>query len=335
VGAYFWLDLATPGLYLKLPNGSYQQVELSFSPVAGAGKPTPHLEPLAAMVPITALQVEEHIKNARLQAGGGVTGSISSPPAGLVVESTLLQDLLRGNKARLAASSALGNIKEKRLLIVLSNNSLTSFETLDAFRKTVIQYSPSQPLSGPVLNAAMDIASAADKKKLIDALTSQLRSRFASVNFADDLSNFKKTDTDLVVVFDFTFKHEWPAMVENRLAQLALPEADFKQSRQSAVPGVSVSASTFVLNKDLEVVRSVLSVPKLLTLRPRIEVSLGNESPALVREQRLQAGLNGLALALRKAIGGDEYDESGGTKLENTNSVLWMLMFNLKSPLQQ
>jgi hypothetical protein len=335
VGAYYWLDIAAPGMYIKLPNGSFQQVQLKSSMVAGMVEPKRYLEPLTAMVPITALQVEEHIRSARLQAVGSTAGDNSSAATTLVVESTLLQDLLRGNKARLAGSRALGNIKGKRLLIVLSSNSLASFDALDAFKNTVIQYSPSQPLSGPVLNAAMDIASAADKKKLIDALTSQLRSRFASVNFADDLSNFKKTDTDLVVVFDFTFKHEWPAMVENRLAQLALPESNYRQSQLNSSPGISVGGSAFILNSDLAVVRSSQRAPKLLTLRPAYEVSPLNASHAVVQEERLQAGFKELALELRKAIGGEEFVDIGGTKVKNANSVLWPLMGTLELPFEQ
>jgi hypothetical protein len=179
--------------------------------------------------------------------------------------------------------------------------------------------------------AATRLAAAVDKRTLVEGLARQLREYFSQVRVADDLSNFKKGDADLILVFDLTFGHRLGEMLKQRDAESDSSLWDRMVALALPVPALLVGASHFLLNNELELVRATFALPQRLTMRPLSEGTYNDAEPAKARDARMVDGLNALTTGLQKAAGAEAFAKIVDASPWACKSVICPLLLDLRA----
>lgn len=134
------------------------------------------------------------------QARGGAS---AQPAPATQITSSALTDLVGGMRLTLASTQIrpTSALKGKRIAIVLSSATLTELEKFRAQRELLLAATANA--SGESARARSDFARASDPRRLLDSLSTFLRSRAAAVTAADDLGTLSTGQVDYAVIFDW------------------------------------------------------------------------------------------------------------------------------------
>lgn len=167
------------GHYRKQPDGSWLEYDI--------GTPT------GAMLKAGTLEALSTKVLADVMKGKGVL------EGEVLVQSRSLDDLVRGSRITLAASTAPVSIKGKRVAVVFSSKTLTDLDRFKREREELI--SATSQLSGDKERERFIMATNPDR--LLDMVAKVLRKHAKSVQPADDLAGLKKG------LFDYAFVLDW------------------------------------------------------------------------------------------------------------------------------
>jgi hypothetical protein len=315
-GIYTWVDAPISGNYRKESDGSFQHVQYAHE--------SRTMQPVLSTARIPEAEVIAHIKAAL------INNTANSPNKKIRFQSTLLQDLIKSGEIYKATDTKLGDISKKRIVLVNSTNTLDSFDALAAFQRTVQNWSNQQP-NIKVRQAGMELANAANSKKIIEDVNSVLVEKFSKVSFSEDFTSINKAETDYILVFDLTFKHDAKNMLIEQEVNASQEAGQKNASKNDSALQIRGGVSYFLLNNKLEVVKSNIQNLKTQDFVKASKWTWVNGS----QEDKIAEGI---AHALKFSTdlmlayyGGQRYYIVDGKRSDNLVSVTWDLRKDLVS----
>jgi hypothetical protein len=317
--------------YIRQNDGSFRAAQYEFSAQRGR-----FMVPIESTAPVSAAQVEQSILEFRQKLATGDSGSTmaAAKPSTVTIESTLLQDLMGGAKARFAANREIGDTHGKSLLVVFSNTTQTSSEHMDDFRNVVSSWGSQQTDAG-VRASAANVVSMVDKKAFFDGLAAKLRQNFAKVTVENDLSPMTNGDADFALVFDFAFDHRVKDILAGQIvdASKTWDEIDraYKTPEEKlyTAPAIYLGVSYFLLNKQLEVVRMSTLNPQAVRFNRAKQSGSYNDPVAKKMADGLAEAVNWSAVGLSMRLNHAPYITFMGNRIENSANILGPLLADI------
>lgn len=226
--------------YRKLADGRWQ--ELSGDSPTGSSLAAGTLEAQSAKVLAAAAAGKTDLKVA------------------LVVQNKALDDLVSGSKIVLAPSTTPLSLKDKRVAIVLSSQSVSELERFRRERQILIDASAG--LSGKAATERAKFIQASDPNRLLINIIKLVKKYAKDAQPADDLTGLQKGSFDYALVVD------WKSMTRfdllGKYYSFTQPQDQGSESREKlAVAGESLGG--FLVNRDLKALKYTPGLPRVST----------------------------------------------------------------------
>lgn len=177
-------------LYVKQADGRWLSLD--------APKDTP------VFIPAGLLERESDRILAEARANKTIT------PANLTVETSLLDDLVRGSRIQLRKVEGPLDLKKKRVAIVMSSKAISEFERLGRETQAFLDLTAGSAPKKPADRAAWEqergrLKAEATSEKTLRGVTNWAVTNTASVAAADDLSVLQAKTVDYVILVDWRY----------------------------------------------------------------------------------------------------------------------------------
>lgn len=237
--------------YRKQPDGSWREL-------SGYGFESP------TGVSLAAGALEAQSAKVLADAAAGKTDL----KAAFVVHNQSLDDLVRGSKIVLSLSAAPISLKDKRIAIVLSSQTVNELERFKRERQALIDASAG--LSGKAATERANFIQASSPDRLLITLLKLVKKYVKDAQPADDLTGLRKGGFDYALVVD------WKSMTRfdllGKYDSFPMPPSDIRQkSIETQVKYVVVGESLggFLISRDLKAVKQIPALP-YVTMRGKI-----------------------------------------------------------------
>lgn len=192
----------------------------------------------------------------------------SNTNAALVAHSQSLDDLVPGSKIVLAPSAAPLSLKDRRVAIVLSSQTVRELERFKHERQTLIDASAG--LSGKAATERAKFIQASDPNRLLINIIKLVKKYAKDAQPADDLTGLQKGSFDYALVVD------WKSMTRfdllGKYGSFPVPPRDiYSRSLENKMEFVVAGESLggFLIGRDLKAVKQTQAFPKVTMKLPR------------------------------------------------------------------